>query len=169
MIESTADVIVRPFNSPLEFGLRMLFLLEAARERGADLQRLVAYDYLLVHSADVSNGPPSVHPAVPYRGAEFLIKRDLVQSGLALMISRELIFKEFHVTGVRYRATMLTTPFLKLLRSSYSQTLRQRASWVVDRFGALHDDRLASFMDENIGRWGAEFDRISAIADLELS
>lgn len=169
MVEPTADVIVRPFNSPLEFGLRMLFLLEAAKERGADLQRLVAYDYLLIHSADVANGPPSVHPAVPYRGAEFLVKRNSVQSGLVLMISRELISKEFDVTGVRYRATTLTTPFLELLRSSYSQLLRQRASWVVDRFGVFHDARLATFMDENIGRWGAEFDRISAIADLELS
>jgi len=38
---------VRPFNSPLECGLRMLFMLNAANGQPADLQRLISYDYPL--------------------------------------------------------------------------------------------------------------------------
>ena len=50
----------RLFNSALEYGFRVLFLLDAANPKPADLHRLISYDYLLVHSADVEGGPPSL-------------------------------------------------------------------------------------------------------------
>lgn len=61
----------------------------------------MAYDYLLVHSADVPDGPPSIHPAVPYRGGELLVKRDAIRSGLDLMVSPELIAPLQSCTKVR--------------------------------------------------------------------
>jgi hypothetical protein len=66
----------RPFNSPLECGLRLLFVLVAANRTRSDLQRLISYDYLLIHSGDIANGPHSLHPPVPFRGTELLVKRD---------------------------------------------------------------------------------------------
>ena len=50
------------FNTPLECGLRCAALLLAAYPAPCDLQRLVQYEYLLVHSGDVPQGPPSLHP-----------------------------------------------------------------------------------------------------------
>ena len=47
----------RPFNSPLECGLRTLTLLAASQPSACDLQRLIFYDYLLIHSGDVPGGP----------------------------------------------------------------------------------------------------------------
>ncbi|WP_373272582.1 ABC-three component system middle component 2 [Escherichia coli] len=64
----------RPFNTPLEYGFRALFILDAADNVAMDLQRIVSYDYLLVHTSDVPRGPKSLHPAVPHRGAELLVK-----------------------------------------------------------------------------------------------
>ena len=159
---------VRPFNTPLECGLRMLFVLNACNDRMADLQRLICYDYLLVHSGDVPGGPASLHPAVPFRGSELLVKRDLVHAGLNEMHSRELLEKLFDETGIAYRASELTDKFLALLKTVYASALRERAAWLSERFGNLEDDELASFMSENIGRWGGEFDRLSALVDLEL-
>ncbi|WP_164987975.1 ABC-three component system middle component 2 [Bradyrhizobium betae] len=158
----------RPFNSPLECGLRMLFVLSAAKERPSDLQRLISYDYLLVHSGDVPAGPNSLHPSVPFRSSELLVKRDLLDAGLNQMFSRELIEKTFEPSGILYRSTNLTKPFINLLRSEYAAALRLRSKWLIDRFGAMHDSELAAFMTTNIGRWGAEFERLSAIKDLEL-
>ncbi len=43
----------RPFNTPLEYGFRALFILDAADNVAMDLQRIVSYDYLLVHTSDV--------------------------------------------------------------------------------------------------------------------
>ena len=49
----------RLFNTPLECGLRLLFLLNACYPKRGDLQRLISYDYLMVHSGDVGDGPAS--------------------------------------------------------------------------------------------------------------
>jgi hypothetical protein len=159
---------VRLFNSALEYGLRLLFVLDAANPEQADLQRLISYDYLLVHSGDVEGGPPSLHPAVPFRGSEFLIKRGLVQSGLDLMFARELVEKRLTEEGMLYRGSQLTRAFLNLLKTPYAVSLRARAQWVIERFGPMSDETLNSFMSGNVGRWGAEFEHLAALHDLEL-
>ncbi|WP_370643771.1 ABC-three component system middle component 2 [Shinella sp. NM-101] len=158
----------RPFNTPLECGLRILFMLDAQHDRPADLQRLVSYDYLLVHSGDVPGGPSSLHPAVPFRGGELLVKRDLINAGLNQMHSRELLKKSFDTSGILYRATQLTSAFLALLRTAYAAALRERAEWVANNFGDFADSELDAFMSQNIGRWGGEFDRLTALRELEL-
>lgn len=159
---------LRPFNSPIECGLRMLFVLDAADGTAADLQRLVSYDYLLVHSADVASGPTSLHPAVPFRGTELLVKRRLIEAGLDQMFSRELLDKAFASSGIVYRRTSNTTAFTQLLTSKYATALRERAHWLMVQFGGLGDSELAAFMASNVGRWGADFERLSTIDDLEL-
>ncbi|OUM23838.1 hypothetical protein B8W72_28480 [Pseudomonas putida] len=168
MTDKLQTTLIRPFNSPLECGLRMLYVLDACAGQAADLQRLISYDYLLVHSGDVVGGPESLHPAVPFRGSEFLIKRNLVQAGLNQMYSRELLLKTFDITGILYRATALTSAFLALMKTSYARDLRERSSWVIQRFGMLSDAELANYMSENVGRWGGEFERLSALNELEL-
>ncbi|MER2021256.1 MAG: ABC-three component system middle component 2 [Stenotrophomonas sp.] len=158
----------RPFNTPLECGFRTLFVLNATDGAPSDLQRLVSYDYLLVHSGDIPDGPPSLHPAVPLRGTELLVKRDLVRAGLNQMFSRELLTKSFDRTGIVYRATALTTAFVGLLKSDYAKALRHRSQWIVSNFGSQSDEELNVFMSANIGKWGAEFERLTALRDLEL-
>ncbi len=162
------DSQIRPFNTPLECGLRLLFVLDAAGEMPADLQRLIAYDYLLVHSGDVEEGPQSLHPAVPFRGGEMLVKRDSLRVGLDQMFSKELLVKELTSSGITYRRSSLTGAFLALMGSEYAQALSWRARWVVERFATLSDGDLAMFMERNIGRWGAEFDNLSALSELVL-
>src|SRR5689334_10655553 len=98
---------VGPFNSPLECGLRPLVLLQAAQPAACDLQRLVFYDYLLVHSADVPEGPESIHPATPLRSGEALVRRHWIERGLLLMISRELVIRTFSAQGILYQASSL--------------------------------------------------------------
>jgi hypothetical protein len=158
----------RLFNSAQEYGFRMLFLLDAANSEQADLQRLISYDYLLIHSGDIEGGPPSLHPAVPFRGSELLVKRDLVRFGLDLMFARELVERRLTEQGIVYRSSQLTKPFLDLLKTRYAVNLRGRAQWVIERFGSLTDEGLNSFMSGNIGRWGAEFEHLAALRDLEL-
>lgn len=158
----------RPFNSPLEYGLRLLFVLDAAQGATCDLQRLIAYDYLLVHSGDVETGPDSLHPPVPFRGGELLVKREVLAAGLNQMVAKELLDRTFGVEGVGYRANDLTRAFLGLLKNSYAADLQWRARWLIETFGTYADDALERYMNEHVGLWGAEFDRLSALNDLEL-
>jgi hypothetical protein len=163
-----AHHLPRPFNTPLECGLRLLFVLAATAPRGADLQRLISYDYLLVLSGDVPDGPGSLHPAVPFRGSEWLIRRDVVARGLDLMFARELVSKEFVPEGIFYAGNDLSRSFVGLLKTDYARGLAVRAGWIAERFAPLTDGSLTMFMTENVGRWGAEFDRLTALRDLEL-
>ena len=148
--------------------MRLLFALNQADGRAFDLQRLISYDYLLVHSGDVEDGPASLHPALPFRGSELLVKRELVRTGLDAMFAKELLEKRLEPTGICYRATALTGAFLNLLLSSYASALRIRAEWVVTRFSDYSDAELESYMTANVGRWGAEFERLTIIKQLEL-
>jgi len=165
---SSSGQQTRPFNTPIESGLRLLFALDQAGGRSFDLQRLVSYDYLLVHSGDVEDGPASLHPAVPFRGSELLVKRELVRAGLDAMFAKELLEKTFEPTGICYRASALTGAFLKLLISSYASALRTRAAWIVTRFANYSDAEFERYMTANVGRWGAEFERLAIIKELEL-
>jgi hypothetical protein len=152
----------------MECGLRMLFVLAAQPGKSTDLQRLVSYDYLLVHSSDVAEGPASLHPDVPFRGTELLVKRDIVHDGLNQMFSRELLQKSFTMYGITYCSNELTIAFTGLLVSDYAQALRERSQWLISHFGEMSDSDLANFMNANVGRWGAEFERFTATRDLEL-
>jgi hypothetical protein len=42
-----------PFNSALETGIRSVGILVAAYPRAFDLQQLVAFDHLVVHTGDI--------------------------------------------------------------------------------------------------------------------
>jgi hypothetical protein len=144
------------FSTPLELGLRVLIVLDAMRPLAADLQRLVAYDYLLVHSGD-AGGPESVHPSTPHRSAEILVKRDVLRAGLQLMLSRDLVEVVMTERGVRYIATDLTSRFLAYFEGSYVSRLRERARWLGDRFSQLQDDALQTLIAQNLDKWGGEF------------
>ena len=154
-----------PFNSPLECGLRALALLVAAKPSTCDLQRMVFYDYLLVHSGDVPEGPESIHPATPLRSGEALVRRDWIECGLLLMISRELVARTFSKRGIMYEASPIAATFLGYMEQPYTKKLQERAKWVVARFGSYSDQQLVQFFKENLDRWGGEFIREELLED----
>lgn len=149
--------LVTPFNGPVEIGLRALCVLVAAYPAAYALQRLVVFDYLLVHSDDVPGGPAGLHPRTPHRGGEILVRRGVLQDGLALYESRGLVEPTYQEGGIFFSATDMSGGFLDALSSEYLKELRARADWVVDSFGALDDAELNIMVHEHIGTWGAEF------------
>jgi hypothetical protein len=122
---------VPTFNTPLEAGLRALFILVASGRRALDLERLIYLDYAMMHSADFG-GPPSIHPSTPSQGAQLLVRRALVQEGLELMRSRELVEHRYSASGIGYRATVVGGHVAGQFASAYSSQLRDRARWVAN-------------------------------------
>lgn len=147
-----------PFNSPTEIGLRSTVALFEMYPDAASLQRLVVYDYLLVHSDDVPGGPAGLHPKTPYRSGELLIRRDTLQKGLLLYISRGLVRGAYLPEGIRYSATERTGGFIESFDAVYVSDLRTRSAWLVDQFGERTDQQLDDFAREHLGEWGAEFE-----------
>jgi hypothetical protein len=145
------------FNSPMESGLRSLTLLVAGYPNYYDLERLVIYDYLLVHSGDIENGPKSMHPATPHRFGEILIKRPIIESGLKNMIAKGLIEARYSKSGITYTATEASSPFLDSLQADYTQKMIKIADWVYETFGGYNIENLKTLVNDNLNVWGSEF------------
>jgi hypothetical protein len=154
-----------PFNSPIEIGLRTLVILTESFPSAYPLQKLVYFDYMIVHSDDLPDGPAGLHPKTPHRGEELLVRRIVVQEGLTLYQSRGLIDRRFEKDGVFYGATERSAMFLDALTSSYTIGLRERAEWLVNTYGSQPQEQLEQLIRRNIGQWGAEFEQESVLWD----
>jgi hypothetical protein len=169
MTPDTSSQFGSPFNSSVEIGLRALCVLTTAFPDAYALQRLVIFDYFLVHSDDVDGGPEGLHPKTPHRGGELLVRRGVIQDGLTLYESRGLIERVYKDGGIYFAATDKAADFLDTLSTKYLLGLRQRADWVVEGFEGIGDADLAGMVRDRIGTWGAEFSMESVLWTEEVS
>ena len=167
MIDVDPKQPVAPFNSALETGVRALIILATAYPQNHDVHRLVQYDYLTVHSAD-ADGPPSLHPALPLRSNELLVRRDLVESGLLLMMSAGLVSRHADSKGFEYAAEDAAGAFLSNLTSEYLSGIKSRAKWVVDTFDAMTNEELTAVTKRLFEAWTVEFLPIETNIQLEM-
>lgn len=144
------------FNSPIETGVRSLVILNATYPSAHDINELVWFDHLVVHSADVG-GPPSIHPKLPQRSGEILVRRELVQNGLNLMQKFGLIAVVPSTSGICYQATESAYPLVQLLSSEYSKNLKDRAQWLAGTVANLSKVDLRDIINLKIGNWAVEF------------
>lgn len=144
------------FNGALETGVRSVVILETAYPRTFDLTQLTWLDHLVVHTEDL-DGPRSLHPNIPQRNGELLVRRTLVEKGLMLMRQLHMIEAKFTSSGIVYIACEQASPFVQLIRSDYGRTLKDRAEWVLDYFSERGADHLHDVITKKIGRWAIEF------------
>lgn len=147
---------VTVFNSSLETGVRSLVILAANFPDVLDLQRLVDFDYLVVHSGDV-DGPESLHPPLPMREGELLVRRKIIESGLSLMMSRGLIARITGAEGIVYQASDYAKPFIDSLATPYMRLLMERADWVAKTFGNMDTTKLHNLINSFFDKWITEF------------
>ncbi|KPF64565.1 hypothetical protein IP79_04695 [Porphyrobacter sp. AAP60] len=144
------------FNSKLETGTRAVVLLDAAYPRALDLTRLTWFDHLVVHTGD-AGGPSSLHPALPERTGELLVRRRLVEDSLTLMRRVHLVDAVVDEHGVAFRASDEAAPFVNLMRTEYAQTLKECAKWLIEHFADLSAEELARRVEHRLDRWSVEF------------
>lgn len=144
------------FNSPLEAGIRTICVLVPAHPQAFDVQRLVVFDHLVVHTGDVG-GPESLHPQLPKRSSEILVRRRTVERGLHLMQHRGLVERQVDAFGITYRAGEFAGTFVESLAAPYLHSLRARGQWVTDTFAGMSDAALRNEMNRVFGQWIEEF------------
>lgn len=157
------SIVSHPFNSPVEIGLRALTVLDEIYPQATSLERLIVFDYLLVHSDDVPGGPKGLHPKTPYRSGELLVRRRVLQDGLTLFQTRGLVERHFNEQGITYSASDGSGSFLESLDAPYLLELRNRSRWLVDRFDGESDSDVTLFVNTHLGAWGAEFTHQSVL------
>jgi hypothetical protein len=145
------------FNSPLETGVRSVVLLHAAAPQAYDLTHLTWLDHLVVHTGDLAAGPPSLHPDIPQRAGELVVRRQIVEEGLRLMSRLHMVEFRYTEQGILYAAHEDAALFLQLVRSHYGRSLKDRAAWLVDYITNSDEEFLANLIKEKVGRWTIEF------------
>src|SRR5690242_8335927 len=100
MTDTAASVAL--FNSSMETGVRATIVLDAVYPRAFDLTRMTWLDHLVVHTGDI-DGPPSLHPDIPQRTGELLVRRRLVEDGLNIMRRLHLIDARVTREGILYQ------------------------------------------------------------------
>ena len=98
-----------------------------------------------------------LHPPTPRREGELLIRRDLIERGIYLLLARGLIERVFTDDGIGYQASDLAGSVVASLTTTYSALLRERARWVSEAFGTRPGEILDRFFKENLDRWDGEF------------
>jgi len=148
-----------PFNSTLETGIRALVVLEAFYPRCCDLLEMTWLDHLVVHTGDFDGQdvPESLHPDLPNRAGELLVRRQLVEKSLRLMQQMHLVEVFETEDGISFAASEDAPSYLDLLQAPYSLALKQRAKWIVDRFAGMQTVEIRAMIEGRIGRWTAEF------------
>jgi hypothetical protein len=148
---------INPFNNSVESGLRILTILNEAFPKSFDLQNLVYLDYLTIHSADIDKTTQSLHPAVPYRSGEIMIRSSIIQKGLNLFVIKKLIEKQYNINGIEYKATENAMPFLESLEETYSTKLQEKANWAVSKYSKHTKKELKSIMTPRLSEISNEF------------
>jgi hypothetical protein len=137
------------FNGPLEAGVRAVAVLAAAFPRSYDLQRLTAFDYLLVYTGQLG-GPEDLHPATPIHAPATEVRRKVVQDALNLMMTRELV--------VRHAATgEMASTFMDSLQTNYLSRVKERAEWLVQHLARYSDAEFDALMRRFFDNWVIEF------------
>jgi len=144
------------FNGALETGVRAAVVLNAVYPRSFDLSHLTWFDHLVVHTADIG-GPPSLHPDIPQRTGELLVRRRLVEDGINLMRRLHLIDAQTTKNGILYQAREDASAFSDSLRSAYGLELKERADWLANYIGNKSEKEVAALIADRIGRWSVEF------------
>ena len=145
------------FNGPLEAGVRVVAVLGAAYPQAFDLHRLTALDYLLVRTSDLSGGPDSLHPPTPIRSPDAEVRRRIVQQGLMLMMSRDLVERQATAIGIQYNAGENAAAFLDSLRTPYLVQLKLRADWLINHFKDQPDEVFNRTIQSFFDNWVVEF------------
>lgn len=156
---------MRLFNSVLEVGVRTLLVLEALQE-AVDVERLVVYDYLVVHSADFPSGPPSLHAATPYRSGQLAARRDLIQEAISFLVSKGLAISQPTVDGFRFTVSDAGIVFCSYLSSTYASAIRGRSTWLASAVHKLSDSELRQLVRSRALGWGA--DTAYTMVELEI-
>lgn len=144
------------FNSPLEAGIRAVVLLEYLRPETLDLSELVLFDHVVVHTADLG-GPPSLHPEVPGRKGELLVRRRLIEASLQLMQRCHLVDQESAEEGIVYRASEEAAAYVELLETEYSVQMKACARWLAGQVKTHSKVQFKRLARERIGNWTVAF------------
>lgn len=144
------------YNSSLETSIRLGKLLVEFFPERISIERLIYIDFIIVNLNDFIEGEDSLHPAVPRRDTQAIIKRKLVNDAIDLMKSHGLIEEVYDTTGFTYLASDKTFSFTNSIRSTYIDKLLNNIKVIKKHYGNKSDNYLESIIRKKIGQLDVE-------------
>ncbi|MFH4558974.1 ABC-three component system middle component 2 [Vibrio diabolicus] len=117
------------FNTPMEIGMRMVYLLLELYPRKYDVFYLTYLDYAISYSGDL-HGPSSLHTPVSKRGGAFLNNSDIVRKSLNKMSQFDFVEISTTDDGIYYSAGENARAVVSSIKTEYSFLLQERCNWV---------------------------------------
>lgn len=145
------------YNTPYEVGARVLILLNYS-VIPIDLQRIIYYDYLVLHYGDIDKNYESLHPSNPYHITELYVRRKFIQEALDLISRKGLIDITLSKHGFLYSSNKMGRKFIKCFDSDYFSKLEKFAQLVIDFFKDFSGSEIDAYISNNIGKWKDEFE-----------
>lgn len=135
-------------NSPLESSLRIIMILNQFKKSAFSIDEIILLDYYVIHLHDFDSSFNSIHPPIPNRENELLIRRELVISGIQILESRSLIKVNYTEYGIKYSTNELANHFTKYMESPYSYKLSKN----IDTISANSVDKILKSVEMLIKR-----------------
>lgn len=143
------------FNSPVEVGMRMVYLLTEIYPRDLDLYYLTYLDYALVYSKDLG-GPESIHTPVSKRGGAFLNNSINIESGLKYMAKFGFIDMKISDQGITYLAGDNARAIINSINTEYTEKLNDRCRWISEFINNKSYKDIRYIFDKKGHLWGYE-------------
>lgn len=153
---------IKLLNSNLEIALRLLVIMKIYR-KPIERDRLIAYEYFVIHSGDIENAPSSIHPDIPYRASVYISNHQTISDALNILLSKELISLNTDSRRFDYQISGVGNKFIYYMTSEYYKVLSNMASWVCSHFDNYSISELNKYIEKNIGKWGNEFTKESIL------
>jgi hypothetical protein len=147
--------IHRLYNSPIELAIRTLIILYH-HDSKTDIDRLMYLDHLALNTEDIG-GPPSIHAPIPHRGVQIFARKELIEKGITILVSKQLISIVPSTSGILYEINEAGKKFLEYFSSEYFIELRTSVKWVENKFNKMTTLQIREFIDNNLDKWGGEF------------
>lgn len=153
---------IKLLNSNLEIALRLLVIMNVYKKT-MERDRLVAYEYFVIHSGDIEHAPSSIHPDIPYRASIYISNHQNISDALNILLSKELILLNVENDNFEYQITKAGEIFVQYMTSEYYNKLNNIARWICNYFENFSDRDLNLYIESNIGKWGNEFTKESIL------
>ncbi|GEM_PF-4756807 len=144
-------------NSTIEVALRVLVILTINCSEKFDVERLGYYDYVSTRLNDYNDKFKSLHPYTPYKHGELIVKRELIQSALALLLKKDLVKIEYGTEGVNYYSNKYSSYFLSHFKSEYYLELCKHVEVASNNLSNIKTEDLRKLFKRNINKMEMQF------------
>lgn len=130
------------FNTPFETGLRAVLILSITKSSGMTIDRLSAYDLMIIYGKDFEVSDWNLHGDNNYSFSELSSKRAVCSEGVKMFVLDGLIAVNRTQGGFLYKLTAAGRKYIVILDSDYKEQYIAIAENVHKKYAKKSDSEI---------------------------